>query len=119
MNQDLIIKLIEMLVRTESNTDTVSVRKERPIVAFANNCIIFGYSDGSKIGEITINKARYCYHYTKPAKAEAKGFMALAKYGPAEGSKVSGPVDNVTVDACCIIEATQEAVNVWESSQWK
>lgn len=129
MKQEIIIKLIEMLVNSEDKaeshnqieqmTDKRKLGKERPIVAFANNCIIYGYSSDYKLGDITINKAQYCYYYAKPDSDEKKGFMALAKYGPAKDSKVSSPVDSVTVDASCIIGATEEAVKVWENSQWK
>lgn len=128
MKQELIIKLIEMLVNSEDKTESSKIEsttndrkvgKDRPIVAFAKNCIIYGYSSDYKLGDITINKAQYCYYYAKPDSDEKKGFMALDKYGPAKDSKVSSPVDSVIVDACCIIEATEEAVNVWEGSQWK
>ena len=126
MKQDLILKLIEMLVNGDASTEQEDVQatqpkgiKERPIVVFANNCIIYGYSSAVELGDITINKAQYCYYYAKPDSDEKKGFMALAKYGPAKDSKVSSPVDKVTVNACCIIEATSEAVNIWENSKWK
>jgi len=125
MKQELIIKLIEMLLNSEDKPVTQrtdasrEMKVERPIVAFANNCIIYGYSSDYKLGDITINKAQYCYYYAKPDSDEKKGFMALAKYGPAKDSKVSSPVDSVTVDACCIIEATIKAQQVWEGSKWK
>ena len=117
MKEDLIVKLIEMLVQG-SNAPT-KVSRNRAVVAFANNCIIFGYTDAEELGQITIQKARYCYYYAKPVNQNEKGFMALAKYGPADGSKISSPVDNVTVDAICIIDAEQDAINTWENSKWE
>lgn len=124
MKQDLILKLIEMLVNSEGNQEPVKTSrvvgmKPRPVVVFANNCIIYGYSDCTKLGDVTINQARYCYRYEKPESDSEKGFMSLAKNGPAKGSKVSSPVDNVTVSATCFIEATEKASQVWENSEWK
>ncbi|MBL4891440.1 MAG: hypothetical protein JKX91_06395 [Rhizobiaceae bacterium] len=119
--QEILLLLIEKLLQSDESTEPATTSKqgnERAVVAFANNCIIFGYSKDYELGQITINQARYCYYYAKRNAGEEKGFMALAKYGPADGSKVSGPVDNVTVDACCIIDATVGAVNVWENSKW-
>ena len=92
--------------------------KVRPVVVFANNAIIFGYTDAVSTGDVKLTNARNCFYYAKPDCESKYGFLGLAEYGPARGSKVGAVAKNVTVNACCIQDCSKEAVEVWESSKW-
>ena len=43
MKEDIILKLLEMLLNAEDKRHQVKDIVERPVVVYANNCIIFGY----------------------------------------------------------------------------
>lgn len=101
----------------EKSTNETSV-EVRPVVVFANNAIIFGYTDAVSTGDVKLTNARNCYYYAKQDCESKLGFLGLAEYGPAKDSKVGAVAKNVTVNACCIQDCSDEAVKVWESSKW-
>ena len=100
------------------NTESVYKSDSRAVVVFSNNAIIFGYTDATKTGDVTLTNARNCYYYTKQDDDDKKGFIGLAEHGPATGSKVGATASKITVNACCIQDCSIEAVKIWESSKW-
>lgn len=89
-------------------------KKERPVVVTTSNRgVFFGYATKIDGDTIHLKRARNCIYWRG-----IKGFLALAESGPTKDCRVGPAVDIELRNITCIAEATDKAVQNWESAPW-
>lgn len=64
---------------------------------------------------ITLSDAQMCVYWA----ADVQGVLGLAATGPTTGCKITRPVPRITLqDVTAVIEATPEAVKLWQDRPW-
>jgi hypothetical protein len=89
--------------------------KERPVLVCTEfRGIFFGYATDTSGDAVKLSRARNCVYWP----AAQKGFLGLAKDGPASGARVGPPADIELRRVTCVAEVTPEAVTRWEAAPW-
>ncbi len=92
-----------------------SVKKERPVVLTTEHRgVFFGYATDTSGDTIKLKRARNAVYWP----AIQKGFVGLAAYGPAEGSRIGPAADMELRDITAVLECTPMAVAKWEAAPW-
>jgi hypothetical protein len=89
--------------------------KERPVlVTTSYRGVFFGYAEDTSGDRIILRAARNCVYWP----ASQKGFLGLAKDGPASGARIGPPANVELRGITSVAEVTPEAVAKWEAQPW-
>jgi len=89
--------------------------KERAVlVTTAHKGVFFGYATDTAGAIISLRAARNCIYWP----TSQKGFLGLATFGPASGSRVGPAADLELRDITSVAACTPEAVEAWEKAPW-
>ncbi len=101
--------------KTVKKTAAKSRTKERAVlVTTTSRGVFFGYATKTSGDVISLKRARNCVYWP----VANKGFLGLAKDGPADGSRIGPPADIELRGITCVAEVTPDAVARWESGIW-
>lgn len=87
---------------------------ERPVLVTTEyRGVFFGYAEDTSGDTITLKRARNCIYWP----AEQGGFMGLASEGPAKGSRIGAPVEQIELrKITAVTEVTAAAADKWTSA---
>ena len=89
--------------------------KERAVlVTTSHRGVFFGYTKETDGAVISLRAARNCVYWP----ASQKGFLGLAAFGPAAGSRIGPAADLEVRDITSVAACTEEAVKAWEAAPW-
>lgn len=87
----------------------------RPVVVTtAHRGVFFGYAEDTSGDTIKLRRARNCIYWP----AGNKGFLGLARGGPAKGARVGPAADIELRDITCVADCTEAAASAWEAAPW-
>lgn len=84
------------------------------LVTTSHRGVFFGYANDTDGATIKLRAARNCIYWP----ATQKGFLGLASFGPAPGSKIGPAADLELRDITSVAACTPEAVEAWEKAPW-
>lgn len=91
------------------------VNGERAVlVTTSHRGVFFGYAKDTSGATIALRAARNCIYWP----STQKGFLGLAAFGPALGSRIGPAADLELRDITSVAACTDEAVKAWEAAPW-
>ena len=104
-----------MKTKTKTKTKKADGKKSNEravIVTTAHKGVFYGWASNTDGDTITLKRSRLCIYWP----AECQGFMGLAAKGPLRGAKVGPRADIMLRDITAVLECTEEATKLWEST---
>lgn len=93
----------------------MEVNAERPVIVTTSyRGVFFGYAADTEGERIKLRAARNCLYWP----VEQRGFLGLAKDGPATGARIGPPADIELRGITAVVEVAPEAVKRWEAAPW-
>jgi hypothetical protein len=86
------------------------------VVTTGHRGVFFGHLAGGRDGKtVELTNAQMCVYWS----ADVRGVLGLASSGPSRSCKVSRPVPRIILqDVTAVIDATPEAVALWQGRPW-